>query len=81
MAHIKHYTFMIVIVCFVMFLSACNNLNTSRNNQDEIKRENHNSIHSARTSEVQEAVDWKEVNENGVDEALLIKSIDEEILT
>ena len=38
MVHIKHYTFMIVIVCFVMFLSACNNLNTSGNNNDETKK-------------------------------------------
>lgn len=46
MVHIKHYTFLIVIVCFVTLLSACNNLNTTRNNKDVTKTENHNSINS-----------------------------------
>lgn len=81
MIHIKHYTFMIVIVCFVMFLSACNNLNTSINNKDETKIENHNSISFEKNSEEQEAVVWIEVNKNGVNEDLLIKNIDEETLT
>lgn len=81
MIHIKHYTFMIVIVCFVMFLSACNNLNTSSNNKDETKTENHNSISFEKNSEEQEEVVWVEVNKNGVNEDLLIKNIDEETLT
>lgn len=81
MIHIKHYTFMIVIVCFVMFLSACNNLNTSSNNKDETKTENHNSISFEKNSEEQEEVVWIEVNKNGVNEDLLIKNIDEETLT
>ena len=81
MIHIKHYTFMIVIVCFVMFLSACNNLNTSSNNKDETKTENHNYISFEKNSEEQEEVVWIEVNKNGVNEDLLIKNIDEETLT
>ncbi len=81
MIHIKHYTFMIVIVCFVMFLSACNNLNTSSNNKGETKTENHNSISFEKNSEEQEEVVWIEVNKNGVNEDLLIKNIDEETLT
>lgn len=81
MIHIKHYTFMIVIVCFAMFLSACNNLNTSSNNKDETKTENHNSISFEKNSEEQEEVVWIEVNKNGVNEDLLIKNIDEETLT
>lgn len=81
MIHIKHYTFMIVIVCFVMFLSACNNFNTSNNNKDETKTENHNSISFEKNSEEQEEVVWVEVNKNGVNEDLLIKNIDEETLT
>lgn len=65
----------------MMFLSACNNLNTSSNNKDETKTENHNSISFEKNSEEQEEVVWVEVNKNGVNEDLLIKNIDEETLT
>lgn len=91
MKHIKHYAFLTVVVCLMSLISCCKNQNNFSDNNREVKTENQksernkrhseNSARNEKHSENNEDVDWKEVSKNGVDETLLIKNIDEKVLT
>ncbi len=91
MKHIKHYAFLTVVVCLMSLISGCKNQNNFSDNNREVKTENQksernkrhseNSARNEKHSENNEDVDWKEVSKNGVDETLLIKNIDEKVLT
>ena len=91
MKHIKHYAFLTVVVCLMPLISGCKNQNNFSDNNREVKtekqksarnkRHSENSARNKRHSENNEEVDWKEVSKNGVDETLLIKNIDEKVLT
>lgn len=81
MKHIKHYAFLTVVVCIMSLISGCKNQNSFSDNNREVKTENKKSARNEKHSENNEDVDWKEVSKNGVDETLLIKNIDEKVLT
>ena len=91
MKHIKHYTFLTMVVCLITLISGCKSQNNFSDNNREVKTENQksernkrhseNSARNEKHSENNEDVDWKEVSKNGVDETLLIKNIDEKVLT
>ena len=81
MKHIKHYTFLTMVVCLISLISGCKSQNNFSDNSREVKTENQKSARNEKHSENNEDADWKEVSKNGVDETLLIKNIDEKVLT
>lgn len=81
MKYIKHYAFLTMVVCLIPLISGCKNQNSFSNNNREVKTENQKSARNEGNSENNEDVDWKEISKNGVDETLLIKNIDEKVLT
>lgn len=81
MKYIKHYAFLTMVVCLISLISGCTNQNNFSDNNRELKTENQKSARNEGNSENNEDVDWKEISKNGVDETLLIKNIDEKVLT
>ena len=81
MKYIKHYAFLTMVVCLISLISGCKNQNNFSDNNRELKTENQKSARNEGNSENNENVDWKEISKNGVDETLLIKNIDEKVLT
>lgn len=83
---IKYSIFLTIIACLILLVSSCKNQNHDSDHNDEIKTESQasarNEEHSKNNEDVvwNEDIVWNEVNKNGVDEDLLIKSIDEETL-
>lgn len=85
----KHYIFLAMLVIFLILLfSSCKNQKDFSNNNNKIKTEKQVSTKKEEKLEPNEdKVDrnedivWDEVTENGVDEELLLKNIDEKTLT
>ncbi|MDO4779333.1 MAG: hypothetical protein Q4A42_07235 [Tissierellia bacterium] len=78
---VKDYIILTIITCLILLSLGCKKQDNFSDNNDEVKTEMQASARNEEHSENNEDVFWKEVNENGVDENLLIKSIDEETLT
>lgn len=77
-----------LVICLILFFSSCKNQKDFSNNNNKIKTEKQVSTKKEEKLEPNEdKVDrnedivWDEVTENGVDEELLIKNIDEKTLT
>lgn len=82
MDSIKRYSFITIIICIVLFSSGCSNSNKFSKKSDELKTEIQTIESSDNTSKENEKIVWDEINKQGVvDENLLIKNIDQEILT
>lgn len=82
MNRIKIYIFIIVVICFALFLSSCNNLKQSGNKNGATQIESHSFSDSHNSAEENKEIVWDEINKQGVvDENLLIKNIDQETLT
>lgn len=85
----KHYIFLaMLVICLILFFSSCKNQKDFSNNNNKIKTEKQVSTKKEdKTEPNEEKVDrnedvvWDEVTENGVDEELLLKNIDEKTLT
>lgn len=92
----KHYIFLaMLVICLILFFSSCKNQKDFSNNNNKIKTEKQVSTkkeeklepNEDKTETNEEKVDrnedvvWDEVTENGVDEELLLKNIDEKTLT
>ncbi len=92
----KHYIFLAMLVIFLILLfSSCKNQKDFSNNNNKIKTEKQVSTkkeeklepNEDKTEPNEDKVDrnedivWDEVTENGVDEELLLKNIDEKTLT
>lgn len=92
----KHYIFLAMsVICLILFFSSCKNQKDFSNNNNKIKTEKQVSTkkeeklepNEDKTEPNEEKVDrnedvvWDEVTENGVDEELLLKNIDEKTLT
>lgn len=85
----KHYIFLaMLVICLIFLFSSCKNQKDFSNNNNKIKTEKQVSTKKEEKLESnEEKVDrnedvvWDEVTENGVDEELLLKNIDEKTLT
>lgn len=92
----KHYIFLaMLVICLILLFSSCKNQKDFSNNNNKIKTEKQVSTKKEeklepsedKTETSEEKVDrnedvvWDEVTENGVDEELLLKNIDEKTLT
>lgn len=85
----KHYIFLaMLVICLILLFSSCKNQKDFSNNNNKIKTEKQVSTKKEEKLEPsEEKVDrnedvvWDEVTENGVDEELLLKNIDEKTLT
>lgn len=85
----KHYIFLaMLVICLILLFSSCKNQKDFSNNNNKIKTEKQVSTKKEEKLEPNEdKVDrnedivWDEVTENGVDEELLLKNIDEKTLT
>ncbi|MDD7731617.1 MAG: hypothetical protein SPI61_07225 [Ezakiella sp.] len=92
----KHYIFLaMLVICLILFFSSCKNQKDFSNNNNKIKTEKQVSTKKEEKlepsedklepnedkTEPNEDVVWDEVTENGVDEELLLKNIDEKTLT
>ena len=85
----KHYIFLaMLVICLILFFSSCKNQKDFSNNNNKMKTEKQVSTKKEEKLEPNEdKVDrnedivWDEVTENGVDEELLLKHIDEKTLT
>lgn len=92
----KHYIFLaMLVICLILLFSSCKNQKDFSNNNNKIKTEKQVSTkkeeklepNEDKTEPNEEKVDrnedivWDEVTENGVDEELLLKNIDEKTLT
>lgn len=92
----KHYIFLaMLVICLILFFSSCKNQKDFSNNNNKIKTEKQVSTKKEekleptedKTEPTEDKVDrnedivWDEVTENGVDEELLLKNIDEKTLT
>ncbi len=85
----KHYIFLaMLVICLILFFSSCKNQKDFSNNNNKIKTEKQVSTKKEEKlepnedkTETNEDVVWDEVTENGVDEELLLKNIDEKTLT
>ena len=85
----KHYIFLaMLVICLILFFSSCNNQKDFSNIKNKIKTEKQVSTKKEEKlepnedkTETNEDVVWDEVTENGVDEELLLKNIDEKTLT
>lgn len=92
----KHYIFLaMLVICLILFFSSCKNQKDFSNNNNKIKTEKQVSTkkeeklepNEDKTEPNEEKVEpnedivWDEVTENGVDEELLLKNIDEKTLT
>ena len=91
----KHYIFLaMLVICPILLFSSCKNQKDFSNNNNKIKTEKQVSTkkeeklepNEDKTETNEEKVDrnedvvWDEVTENGVDEELLLKNIDEKTL-
>ena len=84
----KHYIFLaMLVICLILFFSSCKNQKDFSNN-NKIKTEKQVSTKKEEKlepnedkTEPNEDIVWDEVTENGVDEELLLKNIDEKTLT
>lgn len=96
MKFFKHYIFLaMLVICLILLFSSCKNQKDFSNNNNKIKTEKQVSTKKEEklepnedtTEPNEEKVDrnedivWDEVTENGVDEELLLKNIDEKTLT
>ena len=92
----KHYIFLaMLVICLILLFSSCKNQKDFSNNNNKIKTEKQVSTkkeeklepNEDKTEPNEDKVDrnedivWDEVTENGVDEELLLKNIDEKTLT
>ena len=92
----KHYIFLaMLVICLILFFSSCKNQKNFSNNNNKIKTEKQVSTkkeeklepNEDKTEPNEDKVDrnedivWDEVTENGVNEELLLKNIDEKTLT
>ena len=92
----KHYIFLaMLVICLILLFSSCKNQKDFSNNNNKIKTEKQVSTkkeeklepNEDKTEPNEEKLDrnedivWDEVTENGVDEELLLKNIDEKTLT
>lgn len=92
----KHYIFLaMLVICPILLFSSCKNQKDFSNNNNKTKTEKQVSTKKEeklepsedKTATNEEKVDrnedvvWDEVTENGVDEELLLKNIDEKTLT
>lgn len=85
----KHYIFLaMLVICLILLFSSCKNQKDFSNNNNKIKTEKQVSTKKEEKLEPnEEKVDrnedvvWDEVTENGVNEELLLKNIDEKTLT
>ena len=92
----KHYIFLaMLVICLILLFSSCKNQKDFSNNNNKIKTEKQVSTKkeeklepnedktepSEDKTEPNENIVWDEVTENGVDEELLLKNIDEKTLT
>lgn len=92
----KHYIFLaMLVICLILLFSSCKNQKDFSNNNNKIKTEKQVSTKKEekleptedKTEPTEDKVDrnedivWDEVTENGVDEELLLKNIDEKTLT
>lgn len=85
----KHYIFLaMLVICLILLFSSCKNQKDFSNNNNKIKTEKQVSTKKEEKlepnedkTEPNEDVVWDEVTENGVDEELLLKNIDEKTLT
>ena len=92
----KHYIFLaMLVICLILFFSSCKNQKDFSNNNNKIKTEKQVSTkkeeklepNEDKTEPNEDKVDrnedvvWDEVTENGVNEELLLKNIDEKTLT
>ena len=92
----KHYIFLaMLVICLIFLFSSCKNQKDFSNNNNKIKTEKQVSTkkeeklepNEDKTEPNEDKVDrnedivWDEVTENGVDEELLLKNIDEKTLT
>lgn len=85
----KHYIFLaMLVICLILLFSSCKNQKDFSNNNNKIKTENQVSTKKEEKlepnedkTEPNEDIVWDEVTENGVDEELLLKNIDEKTLT
>lgn len=85
----KHYIFLaMLVICLILFFSSCKNQKDFSNNNNKIKTEKQVSTKKEEKlepnedkTEPNEDIVWDEVTENGVDEELLLKNIDEKTLT
>lgn len=92
----KHYIFLaMLVICLILLFSSCKNQKDFSNNNNKIKTEKQVSTkkeeklepNEDKTEPNEEKVDrnedvvWDEVTENGVNEELLLKNIDEKTLT
>lgn len=85
----KHYIFLaMLVICPILLFSSCKNQKDFSNNNNKTKTEKQVSTKKEEKLEPnEEKVDrnedvvWDEVTENGVDEELLLKNIDEKTLT
>ena len=92
----KHYIFLaMLVICLILFFSSCKNQKDFSNNNNKTKTEKQVSTKkeeklepnedktepSEDKTEPNENIVWDEVTENGVDEELLLKNIDEKTLT
>lgn len=81
MKRFKYYTFLTMVVCLISLIPGCKNQNNFSDNHSELTTENQKVAISEEHSETTEDLDWEEITENGVDETLLLKNIDEKTLT
>lgn len=92
----KHYIFLaMLVICLILLFSSCKNQKDFSNNNNKTKTEKQVSTKKEekleptedKTEPTEDKVDrnedivWDEVTENGVDEELLLKNIDEKTLT
>lgn len=85
----KHFIFLaMLVICLILFFSSCKNQKDFSNNNNKIKTEKQVSTKKEEKlepnedkTEPNEDIVWDEVTENGVDEELLLKHIDEKTLT
>ena len=85
----KHYIFLaMLVICLILLFSSCKNQKDFSNNNNKIKTEKQVSTKKEEKlepnedkTEPNEDIVWDEVTENGVDEELLLKNIDEKTLT
>ena len=82
MKFFKHYIFLaMLVICLILLFSSCKNQKDFSNNNNKIKTEKQVSTKKEEKLEPNEDIVWDEVTENGVDEELLLKNIDEKTLT
>lgn len=78
----KHYIFLaMLVICLILLFSSCKNQKDFSNNNNKTKTEKQVSTKKEEKLEPNEDIVWDEVTENGVDEELLLKNIDEKTLT